>query len=273
VNVDRKVRAAWIFIAILCFSTLSVSWLELSGSTEFTSGKPERSELIVEIEVDAEMETQSIRIEKATPFVVWMLVRDSVEEDSGVSDEEAVEESDENPSNLDNIRSLTILTMFVGALGAGISSIRGGIRMRWILSLWMAGMLLIVVGVPLAWMTDMGNTLDDGLPEDQGPNESGAFVHVNSETHSEVVFIGVEFHFDGDGWDLGMIDEENRSAAIEEPPDSENGSHDAHIGWDGEISLRYGDALTIWLLVGILLLFIFFCERRQHEQIFADEAE
>mgnify|MGYP001502247086 CR=1 FL=1 len=51
-GMDRKVRAAWILIAILCFSTLSVSWLELSGSTEFTSGKPERSELIVEIEVD-----------------------------------------------------------------------------------------------------------------------------------------------------------------------------------------------------------------------------
>ena len=145
--------------------------------------------------------------------------------------------------------------------------------MRWLLSLWMAGLLLLVVGVPLAWMMNMGDTLDDGLPEDQGPNDSEAFVHVNSETHSEIVFIGVEFHFEGDAWDLGMIDEENRSTAIEEPPDDENGTHDAHIGWDGEISLRYGNALTIWLIVGVLLLFIFFCERRQHEQLLLDEEE
>jgi hypothetical protein len=137
----------------------------------------------------------------------------------------------------------------------------------------MAGILLLVIGVPLAWMMDMGDTLNDGLPEDQGPQDPGAFVHVNSETGSEIVFIGVEFHFEGDAWDLGMIDEENRSNATEEPPDDGNESHEAHIGWDGEISLRYGDALTIWLIVGGLLLFIFFCDRRQHEQKLLDESE
>lgn len=270
---NRKVRAAWIFIAILCFSTLSASWLELSGSTIFTEGKPERSELIVEIEIDAEMETQSIRIEQATPFVVWMVVRDSVEEESAEDEQENVTSEDGNPDNLDNVRALTILTMFVAALVAGYAAIRGSIRMRWWLSLWMAGILLLVIGVPLAWMMDMGDTLNDGLPEDQGPNDPGAFVHVNSETDSEIVFIGVEFHFEGDAWDLGMIDEENRSNATEEPPNDGNGSHEAHIGWDGEISLRYGDALTIWLMVGVLLLAIFFYERRHHEQMFEDESE
>ena len=270
---DRKVRAAWILIAILCFSTLSVSWLELSGSTEFTSGKPERSELIVEIEVDAEMETQSIRIEQATPFVVWMLVRDSLEEESPDDEEEKANSGNGDSGNLENVRALTILSVFLVALVAGFAAIRGSIRMRWLLSLWMAGLLLIVVGVPLAWMADMGDTLDDGLPEDQGPNDSEAFVHVNSETHSEVVFIGVEFHFEGDAWDLGMIDEENRSTAIEEPPDDENGTHDAHIGWDGGISLRYGDALTIWLIVGVLLLSIFFYERQLRPRKLLDEAE
>jgi len=269
---NRKVRAAWIFIAILCFSTLSASWLELSGSTKFTEGKPERSELIVEIEIDAEMETQSIRIEQATPFVVWMLVRDSVEEPAD-DEQKNVTSEDGNPNNLDNVRALTILSVFLVALVAGFAAVRGSIRMRWLLSLWMAGLLLLVVGVPLAWMSDMGDTLDDGLPEDQGPNDSEAFVHVNSETHSEVVFIGVEFHFEGDAWDLGMIHEENRSTAIEEPPDDENGTHDAHIGWDGEISLRYGDALTIWLIVGVLLLSIFFYERQLRSRQMLDEAE
>ena len=272
---ERKVRAAWFFVAVLCFSTLSASWLELSGSTEFTSGKPERSELIVEIEVDGNDVSQSIRIEQATPFVMWMLVRDSVGEEEIESEEEGIEanRAAEDPGALDNVRALTILAMFILALVAGISSIRGCIRMRWMLALWMGGILLLVVGVPLAWMMDMGNTLDDGLPEDQGPNESGAFVHVNSETHSEIVFIGVEFHFDGEGWDLGMIDEENHSAVIEEPPADENGTHDAHIGWDGQISLRYGDALTIWLTIGILLLFILYCERRQNKKMVQDESE
>ena len=112
----------------------------------------------------------------------------------------------------------------------------------------------------------MGQTLDSGLPEEQGPDEQEAFVHVNSETHFEIVYIGVEFHFEGDGWDLGMIDEEERGAVIAEPPDDENGTHDAHIGWDGEISLRYGMALTIWLIVGVLLLAIFFYERKLNRE-------
>ena len=79
---ERKMGAAWVLIAILSFSILSVNWLTLTGTTEFTSGKPERSELIVEIEVDSDTTTQEIRIEQATPFVVWMLVRDSVGEDT-----------------------------------------------------------------------------------------------------------------------------------------------------------------------------------------------
>ena len=144
--------------------------------------------------------------------------------------------------------------------------------MRWVISLWAFGLLLFIC-LPLAWMGDMGQTLDSGLPEEQGPDEQEAFVHVNSETHFEVVYIGVEFHFEGDGWDLGMIDEEERGAAIAKPPEDENGTHDAHIGWDGEISLRYGMALTIWLAVGVLLLAILFYERNLNREKTLSEEE
>ena len=54
---ERKIGATWVLIAILSFSILSVNWLTLTGTTEFTSGKPERSELIVEIEVDSDTTT------------------------------------------------------------------------------------------------------------------------------------------------------------------------------------------------------------------------
>ncbi len=276
---NRKVGAAWFLIAILCFSTLFVSWLELTGSTEFTSGKPERSELIVEIEIDSKMETQEIRLEKATPFVLWMIVRDSVEnETSGAepSEEETDagtnNDAEEGVSTIERMQSLTNLTVSLVGFIALLSSLQGRIRMRWVFSVWTVGLLLFIC-LPLTWMTSLGQTLDSGLPDDQGPNDSEAFVHVNSETDFEIVFIGLEFHFEGDGWDLGMIDEENRNATIEEPPEDENGTHDAHIGWDGEISLRYGDALTVWLIVGILLMSIFFYERRQEQSILLDAAE
>lgn len=267
----RKVGAAWILIGILCISIFSVPWLQLTGSTEFTSGKPERSELIVEIEVDSKIETQEIRIEQATPFVIWMLVRDTVEENSTENGEEIQEPGSEEgehngeSTTLDKIRSILNITVSLIGFIAILSALQGRIRMRWVFSLWAVGLLLFIY-LPLAWMGDMGQTLDSGLPEEQGPDEQEAFVHVNSETHFEVVYIGLEFHFEGDGWDLGMIDEGERDAAIAGPPDDENGTHDAHIGWDGEISLRYGMALTIWLIVGVLLLPIFFYERNLNRE-------
>ena len=120
-------------------------------------------------------------------------------------------------------------------------------------------------------MGDMGQSLDSGLPEEQGPEEEEAFVHVNSESNFEVVFIGVEFHFIGDGWDLGMVDEEERNSTIEEPPVDED--HDAHIAWDGQISLRYGNAITIWLTIGLLLLVMAMYERTQNKQNLADSED
>ena len=265
----RKVGAAWILIVVLCLSIFSVPWLQLTGSTEFTSGKPERSELIVEIEVDSKMETQDIRIEQATPFLLWMMVRDSVENSTEQSEQETADEDEELQENvdtiLDQIRAIIGVTVSLFGFIAILSVLQGRIRMRWVISLW-AFCLLLFICLPLAWTGDMGQTLDSGLPEEQGPDEQEAFVHVNSETHFEIVYIGVEFHFEGDGWDLGMIDEEERGAVIAEPPDDENGTHDAHIGWDGEISLRYGMALTIWLIVGVLLLAIFFYERKLNRE-------
>ena len=271
----RKVGAAWILIAVLCVSIFSVPWLQLTGSTEFTSGKPERSELIVEIKVDSKMETQDIRIEQATPFVLWMMVRDSVENSTEQSQQGAANEDQNEQENeetiLDLIRTIINVTVSLFGFIAILSVLQGRIRMRWVISLW-AFCLLLFICLPLAWMGDMGQTLDSGLPEEQGPDEQEAFVHVNSETHFEVVYIGVEFHFEGDGWDLGMIDEEERGAAIAEPPEDENGTHDAHIGWDGEISLRYGKALTIWLTVGVLLLAVLFHERNlNREKTLLDE--
>ena len=261
---ERKVSTAWCLIAILSFSVLSVNWLSLSGTTEFTSGKPERSELIVEIEVDSEETTQEIRIEKATPFVLWMLVRDSVSEDSesessdDSSDESEQESYQSDTSSMENMQSLlTALVSMFGFLGI-LSILNVRIPMRWMFLFWAIGLVLFVC-LPLAWVGDMGQSLDSGLPEEQGPEEDGAFVHVNSETNLKIVFIGVEFQFLGDGWDLGMIEENERNATIAEPPSDEE--HDAHITWSGEISLRYGNALTIWLVVGLLLLIITTFER------------
>ena len=266
---DRKVRAVWIIISLLCISSILVPWLHLSGSTEFTSGKPERTELILEIDVDGNEVTQEMRIEQATPFFMWLMVRDSVEENVTVEEEERGGGGD--AENLNNVRAFVMITVFSTALLAGFSALRGSIRMRWALSIWMIGLLMFAIGVPMAWMMDMGDSLDDGLPEDQGPGE--AFYHVNSKTGSEIVFIGFEFHFEGNGWDLGMVDEEDREAVKEAPPEDPENEHDANIGWDGEISLRYGDALTIWLAIGLLLALIFILERQQNRESPEDEAE
>ena len=70
---------------------------------------------------------------------------------------------------------------------------------------------------------------------------------------------------------FGMVDEEERNSTIEEPPVDED--HDAHIAWDGQISLRYGNAVIIWLTIGLLLLVMATYERAQNKQKLADSEE
>ncbi len=252
----HPLQVAWGLVFILCISSFLMSWLELEIGVEFTSGKPERSELILENELDAEQETFEFRIEKATPFVTWIFSRDSLQPEEVENDAEY-----QGPqSRVENTRTVTIVTLLAAAAISLIAAVRGPPKMRWIFALWVIGLLLFTIAIPMAWMLDMSSTYDDGLPEDEVPVQE--FAHVNSNFSSEIVFIGVTFYFDGDGWDLGMIDEENRSAVKENPPDDPDGDHKAHIGWDAYASIRYGNALTSWLIMGLLLFGIFLKQRQ-----------
>ncbi|MEE3083062.1 MAG: hypothetical protein VX320_03100 [Candidatus Thermoplasmatota archaeon] len=255
----HPLQIAWGLVFILCISSFLMSWIELEVGVEFTSGKPERSELILENEIDAELESSEFRIEKATPFVTWIFSRDSLQPEDTEDDTEY-----KGPqSRVENTRAVTIVTLLTAAAISAIGAIKGPPKMRWIGALWVIGLLLFTIAIPMAWVIDMSSTYDQGLPEDEVPVQE--FAHVNSNFSTEIVYIGVALHFDGDGWDLGMFDEENRSAVKEEPPADPDGDHEAHIGWDAHASLRYGNALTAWLLMGLLLFGIFWKQRGLHK--------
>ena len=106
----HPLQIAWGLVYILCISAFLMSWLQLEVGVEFTSGKPERSELIMETELDAELESAEFRIEKATPFVTWIFSRDSLQED-----EREDAEYQGPQSRVENTRALTIVTLISAA--------------------------------------------------------------------------------------------------------------------------------------------------------------
>jgi len=258
-SVVHPLQIAWTGVFILCLSSLFLSWLNLDMQVEFTAGKPERSELIFENEVNAEMETAEFRIEKATPFVTWMFSRDSLQEER--PEEEKVDNGPQ--SRVDNARTMIVVTVFAMCTIAFISAIRGPMRMRWVIAFWVLGLLLLTIAIPYAWIMDMSARYDDGLPEDEVPVQE--FAHVNSKFGTEIVYIGASFSFDGDGWDLGLIDESNRTNVTENEPHDPDFEHEAHIQWDAAATIRYGNALTSWLICGLLLIGIFIKQRKVTE--------
>lgn len=262
-------------VVLIALNAAVSVWLIAEFEGQYTEGPPSPARFYVLAGVDDQYTMIDVSIENSTRLLVYQLIRDDVgpEEDEGgdaAGDDAGGDDgssdtpstTDEEPINrLDRARTwiqvtvgllivLEVLVTFVG--------ISGWFRAAGFLAV----LLAFLVVLPLAFIGDNPNFADPGSTPNSAPEESaedendeqGAFVHEETDFGIGLRYGGFEVSMMYAGYDLGLVEEDNRSSVRETPP--EPGTKDAasYVKFDSTLSLRFGPSVVLLLVLPVLWL-------------------
>ena len=238
-----------VLVAILLSLTFNGTWFEVRGKGVYTEGLEREPTIWVNYTVDAEDEVIGIQITNATPLIHYWNQRES-----DVDVEPAEFEPPCGDGCVNQARSLLQICAVVLLLLESVLIFRSN---RWLRRLsigaFSVGLLTLLVLIPLAVFADFGMTDDK---QAAGGFESGEkdaakstdMVHRETSESVDWSLSGVSVEFRSAGYDLGLIDEENRSAAIENPPEDDS----SWIGFEGRLTASHGDGVGPWFGIPVL---------------------
>lgn len=249
----------------LCLTSWGSSWFSVSGRGVYTEGLEREPTIIVEYRIDSSQETVMVSLDNATPLLSYWSQREDIGSagNSTPNPAEPTEvEQDVKPcddSCLDTVRSYTSLSMISTLTFCYIGLSRGG--RGWgaaAYAAWFAASLLLLFAVPIAAAADFGMSDSDSSTGGFDSNMQDSvtvdqFAHFNSEGDSGISLSGFLFEYDSSGYDLGLLEEGNRQAVIEEAPQEGEPGYESLIRFHGELSIGPDGALWWWLLVAPLL--------------------
>ena len=272
-SLRRHPVVAWTRATLVVLIALNAAvsvWLIAEFEGQYTEGPPSPARFYVLAGVDDEYTMIDVSIENSTRLLVYQLIRDDVgPEDDGSGDGGGDDASSDAPAaseeesvnRLDRARTwiqvtvgllilLEVLVTFVG--------ISGWFRAAGFLAV----LLAFLVVLPLAFIGDNPNFADPGSTPNSAPEESaedengeqGAFVHEETDFGVGLRYGGFEVSMMYAGYDLGLVEEDNRSRVRESPP--EPGTKDAasFVKFDSSLSLRFGPSVVLLLVLPVLWL-------------------
>jgi len=254
----------------------SSTWFEISAVGVYSEGLEREPTITTEYIIDSNQESFELSIENSTPLLLYWVNRENVSPEidsennsSGSTGDNSEESTSDNQacsvSCLDMTRDflkLTMIAMFAVICLSLIRPIRS-IKIATVVT-WLIGISIILIAIPLAIATDFGISSGD---ESGGESSTGGFdtntqetVEVNQFAHFQqdsgfgISLDGIKFTYDSMGFDLGLLDEEDRENIIENAPVEGEPGYESLIGFDGELTIGPGSLITWWLLIAPLLI-------------------
>jgi hypothetical protein len=278
---NRPQIATVVVAAAFVLVSWSSSWFEITAIGTYTEG-PEREPTIrTQYIVDNSQETFELTIDNATPLLLYWINREDVssEEEQGESEESPGEPKGEGASKqssepcsgscLDWVRSAVAIAMFVFVATMCAAVARPSlVTSLGVITVWLAGAIVIVGGIPLAAAIDFGisggeGDSDDGSAtggfdsETQDSVPADQFAHFEDDSVYGIRMNGIVFTYDSVGYDLGLLEEGDRKAVIDNPPDKGEPGYESLVRFHGELSLGPGAILSWWSLLLPLMAFAF----------------
>ena len=274
-NKDKAALALTSFFLLMAWNG---TWFEISASGTYTEGLEREPTISTEYTIDSEQESFEMSIENATPLLLYWVERVDVtanDEDwqsgsSGGNDESSNSEESQSSgchgSCLDQSRSIVQLAMISLIVALYLSSIRPSWKLKTgLVVVWLIGSVVIVTAVPIAVAYDFGVTGDGGEGESSSTggfdtatqqNSVGVdqFAHYQESGDVNVQISGISFYFDSVGFDLGLLEEEERQAVIDQPPSPGEPAYDSLVRFHGELNVGPGEILSWWLLTSPVLV-------------------
>ena len=247
------------------------AWLVATVEGAYTEGKPAPTEAHSLVAIDKDRTMIDVEIKKATSFFFYTLERDgdaavpvsdsettSNGSTSNASSDGEAGERDTSSSQdrewLELGRQSVTVALVLMVLGEALMFT--GLRWRHHLRTlgFLSAILAFAVIFPASYMLELtgglGDDEDAAASNTPGANlETVTFVHTNASSDASVTWLGFELEADFSGYDLGLVEPENRSAVAEAVP--EPGSKDAgsFIAFESSFNVQLGKNLDSLLVL------------------------
>lgn len=247
---------------VLAVHVLISAWLVAAVNGQYVDGKPSPTEFDSLVAIDAEETLIDVEIKNATPFFFYLLVRDgdaSVLVNNSTSGNEFDEEKEEiksEPSDEDDWLAFGRNSVKLSLMLLVLSEFLMLLSFRWRHHLRTLAFILTILSFavifPTCYMLDLsgGESEDSTATNTPGAEiDSVSFAHTNASSDFSVTWLGIQIEADFSGYDLGLVDEENRTKVLEEVP--ENGSKDASsfISFESTFEIKLGKNLDSLLVL------------------------
>ena len=268
---DYGHRISLVLAAIFLLMSWNSPWFEIEGRGTYSEGLDREPTIITIYSIDSSQQTLDVSIQNATPLLVYWLEREDVSnqsentqvegeqsEDDGGKAENKSDPCDESCLDLSRNSLRILMIAFFAIMLYNTRSDRLVARLSLGVS-WISCFVLIVFLIPLAAAADFG--IFSGPNQSQEDSATGGFdsntqdsvqidqfAHFSSDSSSRLSSRGIVFTYQSSGFDLGLLEEEDRGEVIDNPPEDGEPGYESLIRFDGELVAGPGPMVTWWLL-------------------------
>ena len=261
-----------IFFVLMAWSS---TWFQITANGVYSEGIEREPTIRTEYLIDNNQESIEISIDNATPLLIYWLEREDIvtnqEDDNADNNSIPIKNSETsskqcNGSCLNLARQIVGLTMFLFTILFSFSILRPKkIFIKSALMSWVIGTILVISAVPLSGAIDFGIIDSDrgysssstgGFDSNtQDSVSSDQFAHFVDNNDFQLKLNGILLTYDSAGYDLGLLNEEDRKDAIDAPPEKESENYKSFIKFHGELNISLGQIVFWWSML-LPLIFI-----------------
>ena len=266
----------FIRLAVTAFLAVHVfisAWLVATAEGIYTEGRPSPTEAHSLIAIDKDQTFIDIEIKRATAFFFYALERDGDAavpvSDTSSSDqtnvdgeaEEPNESGDTDERGQDQEREWLAFgrqSVKLGLVLLVLSELLMLSSFRWrhhVRSLaFLSTLVAFSVVFPACYMLELsgggGEEEDSTATNTPGANlETVSFVHTNSSSDFSFIWLGVQLEADFSGYDLGLVEPENRTSVAQEVPVEGSKDSTSFIAFESTFDIQLGKNLDSLLIL------------------------
>lgn len=256
------------FLAVHVFIS---AWLVATVEGVYTEGKPAPTEAHSLVAIDNDRTMIDVEIKKATSFFFYALERDgdaSVPVNSSSTsantsgdtsgDEDGGGDDEQNDGGDEAWLSTGRQIIKIALVALVLSELLMLVQFKWrhhVRTLaFLATLTAFTVVFPACYVLELsggeGGESDNTATNTPGANiETVSFVHTNASSDFSLIWLGVELEADFSGYDLGLVEPENRTTVAAQVP--EEGSEDASsfIAFESTFEIQLGQNLDSLLVL------------------------
>tara|TARA_B110000444_G_scaffold188927_1_gene178328 strand:- start:416 stop:1309 length:894 start_codon:yes stop_codon:yes gene_type:complete len=261
-----------IITALFAVHVFISAWLVASVEAAYTEGRPAPTEFHSVVAIDNEQTFVDVRIERATSFFLYTLQRDSsatapvnssnIDDSSFSSDsDDSDEDSPSKDTDTDWLKlgrnwiKISLVLLVLSELIMMLSW-----KWRHYLRIFAFSMTLIAfTSFPLFYVASLGDGDEGGSPANGAPGaevETRSFVHTEEDLHLKPIWLGFELQADFSGYDLGLVEEEDREGVIAQPPEENETGGNAFIAFESTFNIELGKNLDSLFLLPFMWYFL-----------------